>query len=180
MEKLQKQTVYSTRWFELVAKTAHPDDESYYALELADYVTIVATTRQKEFILVRQFRPAVEHWTLEFPAGMVDPGESPEQTARRELLEETGFVAHEMHLLGNLEPDTGRLSNRLWCYLAPDVMASEKDDVGEAGIETKLVTQAELMEAVGNSEFNHALHLAALLLTFTHGRLDWFELPSVS
>ena len=44
-----------------------------------------------QFLFVRQFRPPVGRLMLEFPAGLIDPGETPEQTAVRELYEETGF-----------------------------------------------------------------------------------------
>lgn len=44
-----------------------------------------------QWVLVRQFRPPVGRWVWELPAGLVDPGESPEETALRELREETGF-----------------------------------------------------------------------------------------
>src|SRR5213079_2244404 len=72
-----------------------------------------AVTPNGTFPLVRQFRPALEEFTLELPSGHVDLGESPEQAARKELREETGFVANELILLGSLSPDTGRLSNPL-------------------------------------------------------------------
>jgi len=43
-------------------------------------------------LITRQFRPPANRYVLEFPAGIIDPGETPEQTARRELLEETGYA----------------------------------------------------------------------------------------
>ncbi|MCR9099614.1 MAG: NUDIX hydrolase [bacterium] len=63
------------------------------------YVTIAAFTQDKEAILVRQFRPGPETTLTSFPQGYVDPTESPEEAARRELLEETGYEADEIRLL---------------------------------------------------------------------------------
>jgi len=57
---------------------------------------VLAITRDKTFVLVRQFRPAIEMFTLELPGGHVEEGETPEQSARKELLEETGFGAEEL------------------------------------------------------------------------------------
>ncbi len=62
-------------------------------------VFIVATTTPgDELILVRQFRPPAGRLMLEFPAGLIDAGEAPEETARRELYEETGFEGRILHL----------------------------------------------------------------------------------
>ncbi|MCB0547510.1 MAG: NUDIX hydrolase [Phaeodactylibacter sp.] len=63
------------------------------------FVTIAAFTQGREAILVRQFRPGPEMVLASFPEGLVDPRESPEMTARRELLEETGFEAGHISLL---------------------------------------------------------------------------------
>ena len=63
------------------------------------YVTIAAFTHDKEAILIRQFRPGPEATLTSFPQGYVDPTESPEEAARRELMEETGYEADEIRLL---------------------------------------------------------------------------------
>ncbi len=63
------------------------------------FVSIAAFTESREAILVRQYRPGPEKMLLSFPEGYIDPGELPEETARRELLEETGFKAGHVQLL---------------------------------------------------------------------------------
>lgn len=61
---------------------------------------IVATVRPVgEILLVRQYRPPVNALSLEFPAGLIDPGERPEDTALRELTEETGYVGDNPRVL---------------------------------------------------------------------------------
>ena len=57
------------------------------------FVTIAAITKEMEFILVNQFRPGPEDFLTSFPEGYLEPGESPEECAKRELLEETGYQA---------------------------------------------------------------------------------------
>ncbi|MGE4297795.1 MAG: NUDIX hydrolase [Desulfovibrionaceae bacterium] len=163
-------TPYFTIW-EVPGQAFAPaeDDSPYYAVEPPDYVCVVAMTRGGEILLVRQFRPVVGERTLELPAGCVDPGETPEVTARRELLEETGYTADEFTPLGALLPDTGRLCNLEWCFFAHDVRRAAAPI--EQGIETIVVPASELDRMVARGELRSALHLAALHTARAQGLL---------
>src|SRR5262245_10702258 len=110
---MQEQIVFETPWFQLVAKYPPGWADPHYSIRTVDYVTVIARTPEGAWLLVRQYRPAVEMMTLEFPSGHVDPGQTPEEAARRELAEETGYRANRLDLVGLLAPDVGRLSNRL-------------------------------------------------------------------
>lgn len=173
MDIIERNKVFSTPWFNVVAKILSEGnpDAPYYSLELSDYVSIVALTEQKEILLVRQYRPTVERYTLELPSGHLEPGESPEDTAKRELIEETGYQASTVELLGNLIPDSGRLSNRLWCYFATDVTLSCPNPVLEAGIELVVCSQEDLVQYILQQQFDHALHLAQILLAMLKNKL---------
>jgi 8-oxo-dGTP pyrophosphatase MutT (NUDIX family) len=162
---VRREEVFKTPYFSLIGKhlAGHADGDPFYALELPDYVSIVAQTTRGEIVLVRQFRPAVETITLELPAGLVDVGDTPENTAIRELKEETGFVANGVTLVGCLKPDTGRLSNRMWVYFASDVVR-DMTAAPESGMEVVVQTPAQLARTLSDGTFDHALHVAALLL----------------
>lgn len=161
---------FSTPWFEVVSKGTNVEDSPYYSLRMQDYVSVIALTAGEQVVLVRQYRPAVERYTLELPSGHVEANETPEQSARRELVEETGYHAESMELLGALLPNTGRNENRLWCYLAKVVMPSDGVCEPEPGIETVLVHRHALLDLICGGEYNHALDLAALLLALArHG-----------
>jgi len=166
---LGSRVVFSTPWFEVLAKTVPGEEHPYYCLALPDYVSVLATTPRNELVVVRQFRPVVDTHTLELPSGHVDPGEVPESAARRELLEETGYEADELETLSvPLFSDTGRLANRIWCYRAKNVRRTHHAHTAEAGIETLLLTPHELRQKVKTGEFIHALHLALLFLGDFH------------
>ena len=87
-----------------------------YCLQTPDFVSVVAFDERKRLILVKQFRPSIEQTALELPGGHVDEGQKPEDAARIELWEETGYRASSFELLGCMRPDVGRYTNRLWCF----------------------------------------------------------------
>ena len=66
--------------------------ETYYAIEQPSYLATVAMTQEGRILLVRQYRPAIERYSLELPGGLLDQDEDPATGIARELLEETGFT----------------------------------------------------------------------------------------
>jgi ADP-ribose pyrophosphatase len=169
-EIIDRKVEFTTPWFQVIAKHVAGERAPYYALRLQDYVSIVAFTEKRELVLVRQYRPAVERYTLELPSGHVEADETPAQSARRELAEECGLDAPQPELLGPLLSDTGRHENRLWCYFASGVTPLAGGYVPEPGLERILVPQTQLPHLLANAEFDHALNHAALLLAVAkHG-----------
>src|SRR5947208_256660 len=111
--KSEGQIVFHTPWFDVLSKESS-DQKPHYLIHPPDFASIVALDTQDRLLLVRQFRHGVGAVTLELPSGHVDEGDSPEETARKELLEETGCEAGTMELLTTLSPSTARFTNRLW------------------------------------------------------------------
>jgi ADP-ribose pyrophosphatase len=170
-----RRTIDVSPWMKLIAREVEfapgAAPEIYHAVDQRDYIAIVARTADGRLPIVRQYRPAVEQFTWELPAGMVDAGESPADCCRRELLEETGFRARAIHTLGSFAPCTARLSNRIHSFFVetvtqPDTAATEP------GIELGLVTPAELADMIRRGEFTLQLHIGAILLAGLAGYLD--------
>jgi ADP-ribose pyrophosphatase len=167
---VDRKVEFVTPWFQLVSKRVAGESAPYYALRVQDYVCVVAFTDQDELVLVRQYRPAVERHTLELPSGHVEPNEPPAESARRELAEECGLDAPRLELLGTLISDSGRNENKIWCYLAAKVSPLGADYVPEPGVERILVPRVKLPELIATAEFDHALHMGALMLAvLRHG-----------
>jgi ADP-ribose pyrophosphatase len=170
VKPLKSEVVFATPWFEILAKTMRPLEEPYYSLRLPDYAAVVAITEDQRVLLVRQYRPAVERYTLELPSGMVDAGETPAEAAARELLEETGHAAGEIQVLGPLFSDTGRLANRMWGCCATGVRPVEGRSP-EEGIELLAWRLPELWRAVADGRFDSALHAAVLMIAVSRESL---------
>ena len=95
---LAEQTLHQSKWVKLTQAKYLDEEGTIRDWEVvhrhnhSDAVIIVAQLEpSRKYILIRQYRPPAQHYVLEFPAGLIDSGETPEQTAIRELQEETGF-----------------------------------------------------------------------------------------
>jgi ADP-ribose pyrophosphatase len=169
-----RSTTTLSPWVSIVAREVEfargAPRELYHAVEQADYISIVALTASGKIPIVRQYRPALEAFTWELPAGLVDPGEAPAETCRRELLEETGLTTRAIHELGTHSPCTGRLNNRVHSFF---IEAGERiaDFKPEPGLTVKLVSPAEIVRMIKSGEFMPQLHVGALLLAELNGFL---------
>ena len=118
-------------------------------------------------ILVRQYRPAYEHVIIEIPAGMRDvPGEPPEETARRELVEEVGVRAGSLVHLTDLYPSPGMSDSVTTVYLARDLVVTDRDVQGpeERHMEVLNVPLSQAVDWVLSGEIRDAKTVVGLLL----------------
>ncbi|MFZ3171265.1 MAG: NUDIX hydrolase [Carboxydocellales bacterium] len=119
---------------ELVNKkiTIRDREINFTFLSTKDAVVIVPRTQDNKIVLVRQIRPAIGEELLELPAGGIEKGEQALPAARRELAEETGYVAREIKLISTFYPSPGITSEKMYLYLAEvEEQASQQLDNGE-------------------------------------------------
>jgi ADP-ribose pyrophosphatase len=164
---ISRQRTRVSPWVEVIAREIEfaPGEPTqvYHAVDQLDYLAIVAQIPDGRFPIVRQYRPAVEAFTWELPAGLVERGEDPAEGCRREFLEETGYTTRAIYPLGTAAACTGRLSNRIHSYF---LAAGDRVDnfVPEQGLTVELVTGPELVGMIKSGEFIQQMHLGALLL----------------
>jgi ADP-ribose pyrophosphatase len=170
-EIIRSDELYSTPYFRFRRDTcALPDERvmsAYYVWEMVDWVNVVPLTDDGHIILVNQYRHAAQRRFYEFPGGTTEPGkdEPPEDAARRELREETGYEPAELTYLGHHYPNPGIQNNRMHVYLATGCTF-----VGEPlldtyeDIEVESVQVQEFVQAVEQGRPMHSLMMASLTL----------------
>jgi len=150
-------------WVDLIEKVVQFDGdgppETYHCVTQAAYVGVLIQTSDGRIPIVRQFRPCVEEYTWELPAGTVDPGDTPDQAARREVLEETGLHVSDLIYLGSFHPDTGRVQVDSHAFYARAEHPVKTFAAGD-GLTVRYVTHRELKMMIVSGDFRHQIHLA--------------------
>jgi ADP-ribose pyrophosphatase len=134
MEILSKKVMWKGSFMsavEITYRDAHGKVRTWEALErvgISGIVVMVAITPEGSVLLEKQFRPPLGRDVIELPAGLVDPGESMETAAKRELIEETGWEAGSIAFLTEGPISTGASTEMLKAYLCTGL-----ERVGKSG-----------------------------------------------
>jgi ADP-ribose pyrophosphatase len=139
----------------------------FWLLHSRDWVNVVPVTRggdgAEAFVMVRQYRHGAGLITLEFPAGLVEPGEDPEAAAARELLEETGRRAGRLIRLGCVLPNPAFMDNRCYTYLAEDLSEPGIQSPDELErLDAVVIPSRDALAGMGTGELVNSLTLVAV------------------
>ena len=124
---------------------------------------MMAIDEKKRILLVRQYRLAARKFLWELPAGTVDPGEKPLQTARRELVEETGYRAKKWTKLAEFYPSPGFLSEKMTIYVATGLTAGDAHPMDDERITTRWHTAKEIDDLIRTGKIQDAKTNVAFL-----------------
>lgn len=136
----------------------------FYKVTIKDCAAIVALTSNNQIILKKEYRYCYGEELIEVPAGVLEDGEDSLETAKRELLEETGYQSNRWTYLGKTVESSAKLTNYMYIYLAEDCekVSSQKLDYGE-DIEVIEVGLNEAIEMIMNNEIICNSSIGAIL-----------------
>lgn len=165
--------VFKTPWFKIREDyVGFPDGRKsrYYTLEGRDLVAILALTDKKDVILVKQYRHGVQKITYDIPGGEVREDETPVQAAHREFLEETGFRADKIQLLGIVYPDSARTNVIKHVFIAGKLRQTQlsKPDTEPEFIEVQFRPFTTILSAMQSNHLKESTLIIAIMMYFLY------------
>lgn len=136
---------------------------TWFVLEFPDWINVIAITKDGQMVMEDQYRHGLGETHYELVAGVIDPGETPLEAAKRELSEETGYEGGEWQLFMTLSPNPTNHNNRSYTFLATGVeKAREQHQERTEDIHIHILEQTEVRQLLGQGEIVQALHAAPL------------------
>lgn len=139
-------------------------EREYDLVEHNDSITILPVDEKGQIYFVSQFRIATEGQLLELPAGVLEPGESPLEGAKREIREEIGLAAGKMQELGSFYLAPGYTNEFMTVFLATELYDAPLDPDADEFLHVSTLSIPETYKLVQKDGFKDAKTLAALLL----------------
>lgn len=138
---------------------------------------LLPVTDEGRVVLVRQYRYAANELMLEVPAGTIDAGERPEETARRELVEETGYYPGRLEKIAEFYPSPGILTELMHLFLATELEKREASPEADEHLEVVEIPWESALDLVPGKDIRDAKTIIALSLLRGH---PLFSTPELS
>jgi 8-oxo-dGTP pyrophosphatase MutT (NUDIX family) len=172
--ELYRSGVLSVR--DTVCRSPKGETRTFTVIDSSDWVIVVPvlqTEQGRQFLMVRQWRHGSRELSLEFPGGVIEPGESDEAGAARELAEETAYKAGRLVKLGAMRPNPAIMSNQVHFYYAENLTPLPGQNLDEDEfIDVEEIPEKEALAGMGRPPYVHALTAAALALYLTNPQIN--------
>jgi ADP-ribose pyrophosphatase len=165
-EVLSSETVFAGKLIHVVRDTVREGDQTYVR-EVVGHpggAAAVPLFEDGSVAFVSQYRHPARKYVLELPAGKLDPGERPAETAARELEEELGVVAGRLEQLSEFYTTPGFCAERLWVFLATELRETKRRHEEDEIIEVVRMPLSRALALVTAGEIDDAKTIIGLLL----------------
>ena len=123
----------------------------------------VPVTEDGKILMVRQYRNALERYTLEIPAGGLNPGENTDVAAARELEEETGYASDDLELLISLRTTVAFCNEKIDIYVAKNLVKTHQHLDEDEFLNVEAYSLKELEDKIFRQEIEDSKTIAALM-----------------
>ena len=173
-ESVLKTPVFEVRrhWF---VSPKDGRDKPFTILNCPDWVQVLAFTPDRRVLMVRQFRHGTRQVSLELPGGVIEPGQTPEEAARRELREETGYAADDFRQVAAFRPNPAIQDNTAYVFTAENARLAGPTEFDEnEDLDLVLVPAEALRSLVLAGTVDHVIMAAAILFHGLEGGSEKF------
>lgn len=165
-QTLSSEYVHQNNWYRVRQdKVIMPNGKEgqYNVIESLGSVFIIALNGQNQILLIKLFRYPSQKYFWEIPGGAIDEGESPIEAAKRELQEETGFIANQWIDLGYSEMTNGKSAAKSWFFVAKGLAQTNKHEQEAEGIaNVKFTSHADLLASIKSGQITDGPTLVAI------------------
>ncbi len=147
--------------------------DPYFVLEFPNWVQVVAFDDKNRVLITRQYRHGIQSVIYGLPTGFAESSDkSILKSARRELIEETGYDAKKFVKAGVVYPNPAVQNNQVHTFAAFDIKKIKEPDIDPSEkISTEFVTVKKLLKMIDDGIFSHALHVAGVFVTLRRMKL---------
>jgi len=166
MKKISSQEVYRCSLFRVTEDEAVDRTGWHMKRSIVRHLgsaVMMAVDEKNRVMLVRQYRMPADRFLWELPAGKTDEGETVQQAAKRELIEETGLRAKKWKKLVSFYPSPGYIEEKMTIFLATGLTQGESQPMEDERIETRWFTKKELREMIASNKILDAKTMIGFL-----------------
>lgn len=178
--QISHEYIFEESWFNLrrdrLLKGNGQEMFPYYVLEYTQWATIFPVTADGRIVLLNQYRYGLGQWSIEIPGGIMDPHETdPLQAAKRELLEETGFVPANIQQIAAVAPNPATANNLMYIFLATGCTLQQQQNLDDnEELSVFFATIGEVKQLLRENKIIQSLHVTAMMYALEAlGEIKW-------